>query len=553
MTYTTRFKALILAMALHGLFGLSTAIARPDKATASAPAGQSDKASAQSDDSKPLEGTVEKAAVTHHEIQIDGRTIHYRATAANMPMKDENGKLKATVFFVAYEQESPSDQDVAGHSDAASATRPTEAAATQPACKNPERRPITFVFNGGPGAAAVWLHLGTAGPKRIDLQEDGSPLPPPYRLVDNASTWLDLTDMVFIDPVGTGFSRPAEGEKGEQFYGVKEDISWVADFIRLYTTKYERWLSPKFLAGESYGTTRAAGLSEYMLDRYGIALNGIAFISTVLEFQTLRPRDGNDLPYPLFLPTYTAVAWYHKRLPADLQQDFDKTLKEVEQWAMTDYSAALMKGLGMNRDERQAIVTHLARYTGLQPSFIEQSNLRVDPWAFQKELLRDSRRIVGRFDARITGYDPHPAANWPGYDPSLSQYFAAYSSTFNDYVRRTLKYESVLPYEVLSDKVRPWKMGEPGDGYLSVLDDLQSAMVKNPNMRVLFASGYYDLATPYFAADYTINRLDVGPATRANITHTYYSGGHMMYHHQPSLVKLKGDMAAFIEGACPAR
>ncbi len=527
-----------LAMAVSLSVLACPVAAQPDKATASQP----EKSSAKSDECKPLDGTIEKAAVTHHQITIDGVAIHYRATAANMPMKDEDGKLKATVFFVAYEKESPAD---------AAATLPADTASTRPACKDPQQRPIAFVFNGGPGAAAVWLHLGALGPRRVVLQEDGQAPPPPYRLADNPSSWIDLADLVFIDPVGTGFSRPAEGEKPSQFYGVKEDIAWVADFIRLYTTQYERWLSPRFLVGESYGTTRAAGLSNYLLDRYGLALNGIVFVSSVLEFQALQPEDGNDLPYPLFLPSYTAIAWHHKKLPADLQEDLARTLREVEQWSIRTYPSALARGLALTAEERLDITARLVRYTGLTPAIVERCNLRIPPWIFQKELLRDSRRIVGRFDGRITGYDPEPQNGWPAYDPSLRQYFAAYGSTFNDYVRRALKYESVLPYEVLSEKVRPWRMGEPGEGYVNVLDDLQSAMVKNPDMRILFASGYYDLATPYFGTDYSINRLDIGEESRRKVTHTLYEGGHMMYHHQPSLAKLKNDAAAFIRSAIP--
>lgn len=535
---------------LSAVFVLGVGLIAPPaspETPASAPASQPGMGeSKRSDQTKPLEGTIEKAAVTHNQIATDGQSLHYRATAANMPMRDENGKLKATVFFVAYEKESPSDIP------ATSSSPSDPAAATQPACKDPEHRAITFVFNGGPGAAAVWLHLGAAGPRRVALAEDGQPLPPPYRLEENPSTWLDATDLVFIDPVGTGFSRPAEGEKSEQFYGVKEDIAWVADFIRLYTTQYERWSSPKFLAGESYGTTRAAGLSEYLLDRYGITLNGIILISSVLEFQTLQTREGNDLPYWLYLPSYTAIAWYHKKLPADLMEDQFKTLQEVEPWAMDTYAPALARGDSLAADQRQAIVTRLARYTGLPADLIDRCNLRIAPRVFQKELLRGQRLLIGRFDARITGYDIEPMSTGPAYDPSQSPYFAAYSSTFNDYVRRTLKYQSVLPYEVLTGRVQPWKMGEPGEGYLSVADDLRSAVAKNPYMKVLFASGYYDLATPYFSTNYTINRLDIGPQARQNITHTFYQGGHMMYHQRLSLAKLKADVATLIRSAIPA-
>lgn len=497
--------------------------------TASAPSTSRPATTRPEKGGEATQGVVEKASTTEGRVTIGGEALNYHATAAKMLMKDENGKLKATVFFVAYDKDRPADA-------------------------NPAERPITFVFNGGPGAASVWLHLGTAGPRRVDLKENGEPLPPPYKLVENAYSWLDLTDLVFIDPVGTGFSRAAEGEKAEQFYGVKEDINWVADFIRLYITQYQRWLSPQFLAGESYGTTRAAGLSEYLLDRYGIALNGIVLISSVLDFQTIEPSNGNDLPYSLYLPSYAAVAWYHKKLPAGLQGDLAQTLDEVQDWAVDTYSVALAKAGSLTAAQRDAIVAKLARYTALSPDFIDKSNLRIHPGAFEKRLLGNERKLIGRFDARITGYDPNPASSWPSYDPSLSQYLATYSATFNDYVRRTLKYDSTLPYEVLSGKVHPWKFGEQaGHGYLSVADDLSSAMVKNPNLKVFFASGYFDLATPYFSANYTIDHLDISKELRANITHAFYQGGHMMYHNHPALVKLHADLTAFIHAAVPGK
>lgn len=481
-----------------------------------------------------LEALVEKASVTRDEVTIDGQTVFYQATAAKMLMKDEHGKLKATVFFVAYERVSSDEQEADDEAEVPEA---------------PNDRPITFVFNGGPGAAAVWLHLGALGPRRIELTEEGHVTAPPYRAVPNASSWIDVTDLVFIDPVGTGFSRPAKGEKGEQFYGVREDIEWVADFIRLYTTRYGRWSSPMFLAGESYGTTRAAGLSEHLLDRFGIALNGVVMISSVLDFKTLSIREGNDLPYVLFLPTYTASAWYHQRLPDDLQGDLETAIQEAEDFSRGPYRLALAQGAVLDADEREVVARRLARYTGLEPEFIDDADLRIDPWSFRKRLLGDERKVIGRFDSRIVGYDPKPTEHWPRYDPSLPPYLAVYSSTFNDYIRRVLGYESVLPYEVLSDRVRPWKFGEDGRGHLFVADDLSSAMTKNPHLKVMFASGYYDLATPFAAADYTIDHLNLSPDLRANIRHHYYEGGHMMYHNHPSLAKLKRDAAAFIEAA----
>ncbi|MBP7934204.1 MAG: peptidase S10 [Phycisphaerae bacterium] len=508
---------------------------------ASHPAEQSDRLPA------PLQGTLEKAASTSHEIIIAGKRVKYRATAANMPMKDENGKLKGTMFFVAYEKEEPR-SPVPGTIDPGR-TATASATDTQPSLVGRSERPITFVFNGGPGAAAVWLHLGTAGPMRVDLGANGEPPPPPYRLIDNPFCWLDATDLVFIDPVGTGFSRPAEGEKAEQFFGVREDIQWVADFIRLYITAYGRWPSPKFLAGESYGTTRAAGLSEYLIDRHGIALNGIVLISTVLDFQTLSPSDNNDLPYPLYLPSYAAIAWYHRKLPADLQVDLKATLREIEDWSLTTYSIALARGATLPSEQRQTVLSRLARYTGLPAALIDQHDLRIAPGVFRKNLLASEQKVIGRFDSRLRGFDAERGSHSAGYDPGLAEYLAIYSSTFNDYVRRVLKYESLLPYEVLSGRVHPWKMTEPGQGYLNVADNLRSAMIKNPHLKILVASGYFDLATPYYATVYTLNRLDLHPALRANIITVFFMGGHMMYHHEPSREKLHDDVVAFIRGS----
>ena len=468
----------------------------------------------------------DKLTVTEHELTINGQPLKYRATAGTIGVKDEAGKPKADFFFIAYER--------------------------LPRPENIALRPITFCFNGGPGAAAVWLHLGAVGPQRLKLNDNGDPPTPPYGLSDNPSTWLRFTDLVFIDPVGTGFSRPAAGEKGEQFYGVQEDIHWVGDFIRLYTTRYERWLSPKFLAGESYGTTRAAGLSSYLVDEYGIGLNGIVLISSVLSFQTLQPGGVNDLPYVLYLPSYTAVAWYHKKLPPDLQAaDRSKTLEEVATWSRQTYLPALAAGAALPADQRRAVIEKLSRYTSLSPDFIDRAHLRIDPGTFENQLLVDQQKAIGRFDGRITGYNPNTISEWPSYDPSLSPYLAAYSGAFNDYVRRTLKYDSDLPYEVLSGKVNPWNFGRPGSGPLDVSGDLQEAMLKNPNLKVMFASGYYDLATPFQIASYTIDHFTLSPELRNNIEHTFYEGGHMLYHYKPSLQKLTSDVQDFMERAMP--
>ena len=466
----------------------------------------------------------DKLSITDHEINVRGQPLKYKATAGTLVLKDEAAKPKANLFFVAYEKE--------------------------PASEDPARRPITFVFNGGPGAASVWLHLGTVGPRRIALDDLGGPPAPPYHLVDNEETWLAHTDLVFIDPVGTGYSRPAPGEKAEQFYGVEEDVRAVAEFIRLYVTRYERWTSPKFLAGESYGTTRAAALSQYLLDN-GISLNGIILVSSVLNFGTISFSNGNDLPYSMYLPSYTAIAWYHKKLPADLQGDLTKALKESEDYALHGYMTALAAGSQLPDADRAAAIKKLVRLSGLTAEYIDRSDLRVDPSAFRKQLLADRHEVLGRYDARIANYDTEPTAREPYYDPSYTPFLDAYAAAFNDYARRTLKFESDLPYEVLSSRVRPWNFGQGGNGYLDVMDRLRNSMVQTPNLKVLFNSGLFDLATPYLAAKYTVNHLDLGTDLRKNISEMFYDAGHMVYHHRTDREKLNATVAQFIANAIP--
>jgi carboxypeptidase C (cathepsin A) len=461
-----------------------------------------------------------KLSTTDHVIKLNGEPFAYQVTAGNLAIKDETGKPKADMFFVAYQA------DI--HPD-------------------PATRPIMFLFNGGPGAAAVWLHLGGAGPKVIELDDHDLPVGPPYKLVDNAATWLKSCDLVFIDPVSTGYSRPAPGEKPEEFHGVREDIESVGDFIRLYLTRYERWASPKYLAGESYGTTRAAALVGFLADRYGIATNGVLLVSSVLDFQSLSTGPGNDQPYEMYLPSYAAVAWYHKKLSPELQADLDKTIDQVRKFTTDVYGPALNQGTALPADQRAKIVKQLAAFTGLSEDLVDRANLRIEPGLFEKELLGDGHQIVGRFDGRLTGYDPDGISHAPSFDPSLSQYLPAYSSTFNDYVRRELKFESDLPYEVLTDRVQPWNFGGHDNGYLYVADDLQSAMLKNPKLRVMFVSGYFDLATPFFSADYVIGRLNLGPELKGNITHEYFPSGHMVYHHRDSAGKLAEDVAGFVQ------
>ncbi|HEY7111467.1 MAG TPA: peptidase S10 [Thermoanaerobaculia bacterium] len=457
-------------------------------------------------------------SVTHHTMTLAGKPFAYTATAGYMPMRDENGKLKANIFYVAYTKDGVS-----------------------------KERPITYAFNGGPGSSSVWLHLGAIGPKRVLLTDEGWAPPPPYRLVDNEQTWLAFTDVVFIDPVTTGFSRPAEGEKPEQFHGLEEDLQSVGDFIRLWTTRNGRWASPKFLAGESYGTTRAAGLSGYLQNRHGMYLNGIVLMSTILNFQTARFDVGNDLPYVLFLPSYTAAAWYHKKLPSDLAASLPKALEESEKFAAGAYTLALGKGADLPAPERQQTVQELARLTGLSAEYVDEHDLRLALQDFNRELLRKERRVVGRLDGRFSA--PERGGDGISSDPSYAAIYGPFTAMLNDYVESELKYENDLPYEILTDRVRPWSYATYENRYVNVAERLRGAMTQNPALKVLVAAGYYDFATPYFAAQYTFEHMGLDPSLQKNIRIEHFEAGHMMYIHKPSLEKLTKDVAAFYGAA----
>ena len=473
---------------------------------------------------------VDVLSQTAHTIVINGETIAYTATAGRLVLKAEDEKEgekpKASIFFVAYTRDRGPDMDEATHAAA---------------------RPITFSFNGGPGSSSVWLHLGLLGPRRVVLEEDGRPVPPPYRLVDNDYSLLDKTDLVFIDPVTTGFSRAVPGEADKQFHGFKADIESVGDFIRLYVSRNHRWASPRYLIGESYGTTRAAGLSGYLQERHGLYLNGIMLVSVVLNFMTLRFAPGNDLPYLLFLPTYAATAHYHGRLGQDVPGDLPALLAEVEGFAMNEYALALLRGDALPTEERAAIAARLARYTGLSADYIDRTNLRIDIHRFVKELLRDRRRTVGRLDSRYTGIDRDAAGEHHEFDPSYALIQGPYTGLLNDYVRRELRFESDLPYEILSDRVHPWSFDEHQNSYVNVGETLRQAMSMNPHLRVFVANGYYDLATPYLATRYTFDHLELDESLRGNVSMTHYEAGHMMYIHDPSLAQLRDDLAAFLE------
>ena len=474
---------------------------------------------------EPKDNLVE----TKHTLVINGKEINYTVTAGTMVLKEETPdrekesegeKPKAVFFFVAYTKDDVPDKT---------------------------KRPLTFSFNGGPGSSSVWLHLGLLGPRRVVMGDAGNLLPPPYGLADNEFSLLDQTDLVFIDPVSTGYSRPVEGQKAREFHGFKKDIESVGDFIRLYTTRYGRWFSPKFLAGESYGTTRSAGLSGYLQERHGLYLNGIMLISAVLDFSTLEFEPGNDLPYVLFLPTYAATACYHGKVHT--RRSLQKFLAEVETFAAGDYAAALAKGASLGKREQALIAGKLAHYTGLSQEYVEQSNLRPVIFRFCKQLLRDRRRTVGRIDSRFLGMDRDAAGEVGESDPSMDAIIGPYTAALYDYVRNELKFESDLPYEIMSGKVWPWSYADHENRYVNVAETLRHAMCVNPHLKVHVANGYYDLATPYFATRYTFNRLGLEKELQGHITMSYYEAGHMMYVHLPSIRQLKQDLVNFIQGA----
>jgi carboxypeptidase C (cathepsin A) len=468
----------------------------------------------------------EPPVTTRHEIKIGERTLKYATTTGLMPIKNvRTGETEARLFYMAYTLDGA----------------------------DPKTRPLMFSFNGGPGSASVWLHLGALGPKRVRMQDDGMMPPPPYQLVDNDQTWLEMTDLVFIDPVGTGYSRATRPELEARFLSLNGDLDSVGEFIRLYLTRSERWTSPLFLVGESYGTTRASGLSGLLIER-GIAFNGVLLISTIMNFQTARFAEGNDLPLVLILPSYAATAWYHKKLPPDLQRKpLKQVLEEAERWSANEYSLALAKGDKLTGQERQRQIDQMARFTGLSKSFLDNCNLRVELPKFNKELLRDQKRTTGRLDSRFTGIDSRAVGDGPEFDPSMTAIRPPYTAAFNQYVRSELGYKSDLVYHVLGGGFSvPWNMNAENT-YADTSVALRSAFSKNPYMKLFIAYGYYDMATPYFAAEYTIDHLNLDPSIKANIKTAYYEAGHMMYIDVKSLGRLKQDVTAFLQGALPAR
>jgi carboxypeptidase C (cathepsin A) len=461
---------------------------------------------------------------SRHTITVAGRELAYTATAGRVVLRTEaqtddkfdGHQPKAEVFLTSYVLDGLDD---------------------------PRSRPVTFAFNGGPGSSSVWLHLGLLGPRRVLMGDAGDLLPPPYGLADNPETLLAHSDLVFIDPVSTGYSRPTKGEKAKDFHGYTGDIESVGEVIRLWTSRNGRWMSPKYLCGESYGTLRAAGLARHLQERYGMYLNGLILISSVLDGGTLEFGGLNDTPYQVFLPTYAAIAHYHG-LHGD--RPLADVLAEAEAFASQQYPWVLSRGSRLPADERAAAVATVARLTGLSEDYVDRVNLRVEHIRFFTEVLRSRRRTVGRLDGRFLGWDSDYGREQWSADPSYDAILGPYTAALNHYVRTDLEYHNDLPYEILTEKVHPWSFKEFEGKHVLVADKLAEAMRANPHLRVYIACGYHDGATPYYAAEHTVAHLAIPDALRSNVEFAYFEAGHMMYVHEPSRVTQSAQLAAFV-------
>lgn len=472
--------------------------------------------------------TTETAVRTEHSASIGGHMIKYTATAGTVIIRDEKNKPQASVFYVAYTLDGA----------------------------QPGKRPVTFLYNGGPGSSSVWLHMGSFAPVRIETASPQATAPPPYHLVANNDSLLDKTDLVFIDAVGAGYSRPLGKATGKDFWGVDQDISAFSRAIERYVTINHRWISPKFLYGESYGTTRSAALVDALQDK-GMAFNGVILMSSILNYAIRMP--GYDESYVGYLPSFAAAAWYHDKIankPAELKTFVD----QARAWARGPYAAALAQGQNLPAAQVDAIARQMAGYTGLSVQYIKEANLRVDPSRFRKELLRDQRLTLGRFDSRFTGTDPDAAGETPDYDASDTGISGAFVSAFHDYLTNQLDYHSKLDYRpTYGQIIRGWDWKHRASGMRRqlplpyVAGDLAHAMRTNPGLKVLSVNGYYDFATPFSITEYDLAHMNLDPSLRGNLSFLYYPSGHMIYLDVDSLKQLKGDLSRFYDHAAPTR
>ena len=464
-----------------------------------------------------------KDSLTHRTVAVGGRRIAYTARAGSILLKDKDNEPTASMFYVAY---------TADHGDA-------------------RTRPVTFFWNGGPGSSTIWLHMGSFGPVRVDVPKNATQPAPAPALRDNDATLLDTSDLVFVDAVGTGWSTIVARGKTTDYYGVDEDARAFSQFVQRWITRNGRWQSPKFLFGESYGTTRAANVAN-LLQNDGVALNGVVLLSAALDYNFLPIRNGpgEDYAYIGYLPTEAAVAWYHHKVLGN-PPDLPRFLAEVRAFAGGPYTQALLRGDALDPSARAQIVAKLHAYTGLDEKYIEAANLRINPNRFQQELLRGEGRNVGRYDGRYSGPAIDRNAAFVDYDPSDTMTSAAFIAAFNHYAHDVLKYRDDRPYDVLDEKVNDdWKYQRGTDpAAVSVVADLQSAVVQNPSLHILSANGYYDLATGFYATEYLLNHMNLKPDQRARVHFAYFHSGHEVYLNHDALVEFKGELVRFYRDA----
>jgi carboxypeptidase C (cathepsin A) len=516
MPTSKRFLALSAIVATSLLSGVSViAQGRGNQQQQQQPAASSSESAAREEHFGAAE---EKTSTTSHTIRLDGRDIKYTATVGTIPIRLDNGQIAARMFFVAY-------------------TKDGEDAKT---------RPISFLYNGGPGAATIWLHMGSFAPKHVKMANDGFQPAPPFHLEDNENSLIDVSDLVFVDAISTGYSRTAQGVSSQQFHGQTGDIRAFGEFINGWLSAYNRWASPKYLIGESYGTIRSAGLSAELQQRHGIDLNGIVLISSLLTYQTLSPAPDNDIAYAANIETFTADAWYHKKLAADLQNlPLKQAVDQSRTFAWGEYMAALTKGNTLTDAERTAMAQKLAHFTGLSPQFILNANLRVTAERYRKELLRDKRLVLGRLDGRFTAIDLDAAGEREEFDPSNQAIQGPYTAMFEDYIKNDLKWDSDLHYPT-SGNVRPWTYDQ--NRYMDETEALRGTMTRNPYLKVFVACGYYDMATIMGGSEFNFTHLAYDKQVSDRVSFGYYEAGHMIYIRPSAHKALKQDVAKFIEG-----